>query len=147
MFKKFIFSLVLLVAFASADAQFRKIPAVVTDAFDAKYPAAKHVNWKDQITAFVAEFKADGDEVKSYFNSKGEWLKSTRKTALAKLGPDVKDGLDKSKYATWTVAEVIEQQEVDKELQYRVTVRKGDAGKRYLYFNNKGQLQRDMVTL
>jgi predicted metal-dependent peptidase len=147
MFKKFVLSVILLVAVAGADAQFRKIPAAVTDAFDTRYPDAKHVNWSDQVVAFVAEFKVDGEEVKASYNSKGVWLKSTRKTSLSKLSADVKDGLNKSMYTDWTVAEVVELQEVDKELQYRLFVKKGDSGRRNLFFNQKGQLVKDQITL
>ncbi|MDB5193100.1 MAG: hypothetical protein JWQ96_2663 [Segetibacter sp.] len=147
MYRKLILSIVLAVVVMSADAQFRKIPAEVTDSFETRYPTAKHVNWRDQITAFVAEFTIDGEEIKSFFNSKGEWLKSTRKTSMMKLSPEVKDGLNKSKFAKWTVTEILEQQEKDKELQFRVTVNKEDATKRFVFFNNKGQLLRDQIAL
>jgi hypothetical protein len=49
MIQKWMLSFVFLVAVLSANAQFRKIPAEVTDAFKAKYEKASGVSWKDKL--------------------------------------------------------------------------------------------------
>ncbi len=41
----------------SAQAQFRKVPSDVTNAFKAKFPDAKDLEWKDRLTYFRAILK------------------------------------------------------------------------------------------
>lgn len=127
-------------------AQFRKIPAEVTDSFKAKYPQAVHVAWKDKMGSFQAEFKEGDQRLKANFSSKGEWLKTEKQYSFDYLPADVKDGFKKSKYAGWKIKEVVETQDVEDGLAYRVTVRKGDLAKRYLRFAPGGQLLNDSLT-
>ncbi len=44
------------VALNVTHAQLRKVPADVTEAFKAKFPDAKNVEWKDKLTAFLASY-------------------------------------------------------------------------------------------
>lgn len=143
MCRKWFFSLIFLVTVFSANAQFRSIPAVVTDAFKTKYGNATAVTWKDKISAFQADYKIGEVEMKSSFNAKGEWLRTERKHTFTTIPADVKDGFKKSKYADLTVGDIIEVQEKDKQTQYRVTVKKGDFNKKKLVFAKTGQLMSD----
>jgi hypothetical protein len=143
MFKKLIFSLVILFSVASVDAQFRKIPAEVTDAFKAKYSNASGVSWKDKLSSFQADFKIDDKEMKSTFSSQGEWIKTETKHPFEKVPSDVKDGFKKSKYASQPVQEVTKIEEKDKTTQYKIVIKKNDFNKRYLIFSTKGQLISD----
>ncbi len=56
MSKKWFVSAVFMVMVLASQAQFRKIPAVVTDAFKAKYAAASGVSWRDKLSSFQADF-------------------------------------------------------------------------------------------
>jgi hypothetical protein len=147
MFKKLFFSLVVLFTVASANAQFRKIPAEVTDAFKAKYATASGVSWKDKISSFQADFKIDDKDMKSTFSSKGEWLKTETKHSFEKVPLEVKDGFKKSKYANLPVQEVMKIEEKDEVTQYRLMVKKNDFNKRYLIFSTEGQLISDNTSL
>ncbi len=40
----------------SAGAQLRRLPSVVTDSFNLRFPGATKVTWKDKITVFQADF-------------------------------------------------------------------------------------------
>ncbi len=93
-------SVVLFLQWQSVQAQFSKIPAVVTDAFKAKYNNAASVSWKDKITSFQADFKVGDRTMKSTFSSKGEWLKTESRFDYKSLPGEVKDGFKKSKYAS-----------------------------------------------
>lgn len=141
------FFVLLMVVTVSAKAQFRNIPAVVTDSFKARYANASHVTWKDKLSSFQADFKQGQDDVKANFTSKGEWLKSEKKFSFDKLSQDIKDGFRKSKYADWPVKEVTELEDAKEGKQLRITVKKGDVSKRYLYFSPSGQLLSDSMTL
>lgn len=76
---KWLLSLVLSVVMLSAEAQFRKIPAEVTDSFETKFNDAAKVSLRDNITSFQASFKQGDDDVKAFFSAKEEWLKTETK--------------------------------------------------------------------
>jgi hypothetical protein len=143
MCRKWFFSFVFFITVVSANGQFRKIPAVVTDAFKAKYGNASAVSWKDKFSSFQADFKVGNTEMKSTFTSKGEWLKTEKKHAFVSIPTDVKDSFKKSKYADLTVSEIIEVEEKDKQTQFKMTVKKGDLNKKRLVFAKTGQLVSD----
>lgn len=143
MSKKWMFSFVLLLVMVSANAQFRKIPAEVTDSFKAKYANASGVSWKDKLTSFQAEFKQGDKEMKASFSSTGEWIKTETKHSFESLPSDVKDGFKKSKFADLNIVDVLQAEEKDKETQYRIVVKKNDIAKRSLVFSKTGQLVSD----
>lgn len=147
MLQKWMFSFVLFLAVSSINAQFRKIPAVVTDAFKAKYSNASAVEWKDKLTAFEASFKTGEKDMKASFSSKGEWLKTETKHTFNTLPNDVKDGFKKSKYAELTVADATQIDDKEKGVLYKVVVKKNEYNKRNLVFSKTGQLVSDNGTL
>lgn len=151
--KKIVFVLLLsLAAVTVTQAQIRKIPSDVTNAFKAKYPNAKDVEWKDKLTAFDAQFKDNGKNMTVTFNSKGEWQKTEKALTFDEAPAAVKDGLAKSKYASrdeWKPGDVVTMiTKDDNSTQYRVYVDKvGGVQKKYLFFNPSGQLEKETLTL
>ena len=147
--KKF-FALMLLASFVlttSVSAQIRKIPAAVTSAFAAKYSDTKNVSWSDKITAFEASFDMDTHHYQASFNSKGEWKKTEKTITAEELPVAVTDGLSKSKYKDWTVTSWRDISYKDSAHEYRLFVKKNGLQKKYLFFNDNGQLLRDAITL
>ncbi|HXL55387.1 MAG TPA: PepSY-like domain-containing protein [Chitinophagaceae bacterium] len=143
---KFTLLLILLMA-GTIQAQIRKIPAAVTDAFKARYPHAEKVAWKDEITSFEAQFILNGFKMTADFNSKGEWQNSEKKMKFSELPAAVIDGFKKSKYADWETTSVVEIDKNSESLQYRIEVKKSAVHKKYLFFNTNGKLLRDAVTI
>jgi hypothetical protein len=143
-------AILLLAALFSAPvfAQIRKVPAAVTEALKTKFPQATNVSWKDKLSSWEADFTNNGTETAAWFTNKGEWKETDRKLSFNDLPADVKDGLKKSKYSDWTPGSVVEIKKKDKDLQYRIYVEKSSlVQKKYLYFNEKGVLQREAQTL
>jgi len=124
-------------------AQLRKIPAGVTEAFAKKFPSAKMVSWKDNIINYEAAFVNGNDELISQFNAKGEWLETIKKVKFDELDEAIKDGFDKSKYNDWEVRGAVEITAKDKEIVYRILVKKNAFRKTYLFYNKRGQLQKN----
>jgi hypothetical protein len=125
-------------------AQLRKIPSEVTDAFKAKYPSATNVEWKDNVSNFEAEFKMNDAECTAQFSSKGEWKESTKKMSFDALPAAVKDGFKKSKYNDWKTGSVRMIEENDKKTLYKIYAeKKGVTQKVFLYFNEEGQLEKN----
>lgn len=149
--------LFLLVAFcitllAGVNAQLRKIPAEVTEAFKAKFPNAQKVEWKDKLTFFEANFDNSGLATTADFSTKGDWQQTETGLTYSETPDVVKDGFKKSKYASpndWKIGETVTKiVKSDSSTHYRIYVDKVDGiQKKYLYFTSTGQLERESFTL
>jgi hypothetical protein len=130
-------------------AQFRPIPAIVTDSLKARYPSAGNVSWSDKMSNFQASFTLDKDNYVAKFSSKGEWLGSIKKISKDSLPAAVKDGLSKSKYAgsEWEIRTVAVYYQPGNITQYAIQVAKNDFQKKNLLFSKDGQLLKDNATL
>ena len=131
----------------AVNAQIRKIPAEVTDAFAARYPHAEKVSWRDKISLFEAQFMLNGFEMSAGFNSKGDWRRTERKIKFSDLPDDVEDGFLKSKYADWAKGSVVEIDENSEPVVYRILVKKNGIQKKYLFFSASGKLNREALSL
>jgi len=145
--KKLVTVAMLLGVVIMGTAQIRTIPSVVTDSFKSKYPNAKTVSWKDNLTNFEASFTNNNTEYSTKFNSKGEWIESEKKINFNDLNNDVQDGFHKSRFADWEIRGIKEIREKDKEVIYRILVRKSSLQKKYLYFNKNGQMQKESTAV
>lgn len=134
-------------AMSTASAQIRKIPAAVTEAFEARYPDAQQVEWRDKLSAFTASFELKSVAYQASFNSGGEWLQTEHEVDADDLPDPVQDGFEKSRFADWNLerADLIELP--DDAIQYRLLVSKGDIRRRHLFFNEKGRLLKDRIAL
>lgn len=133
---------------SAADAQIRKIPAEVTDAFKEKYPEATNVEWKDKLTNFVAVFKQDGVQYEARFNKKGHWKDTENAIDTDELPGEVNEGYGKSKYAEeWKIEAAYKIVLPDDKVQYRVLARKSDLQKKNILFSSNGRLLKDNMTL
>jgi hypothetical protein len=145
--KKLIFLFFFFSAVNFSNAQFRKIPANVTDAFAARYPHATKVEWKDKLQYFQASFELNGSNIIAHFSSDGEWKVSEREMDFNDLPDEVKDGFQKSKYENLQINGVYEVQEMGKPLQYRIFVQKSGLQKKQVYFDANGKLLKDNMVL
>ncbi len=134
----------------TTQAQIRKIPATVTESFEKNYPDATNVEWRDKLSHFTATFTNDGKQMLAQFESDGAWILSETTFAIANIPSEVKDGFDKSKYANWSIQKVVLVQSNDgkeKEVYYRILVRKNSINKKYLRFDTNGRLLKETLTL
>ena len=132
---------------STTHAQFRQIPGVVTDSFKVKYPNAKSVSWKDNVTSFQATFTLDNEKYQAKYNSKGEWQQAEKKIKQEDIPAAVKDGLSKSKYAEWKVGTVTQRYLPGDKVEYTIFVSKSDLSRRNLTFSSAGQLLKDAITI
>lgn len=131
----------------AANAQIRKVPAEVTEAFKTKYPDTKNVEWKDKLTGFQVNYEMNGVQYQSKFSNQGEWLQTEKIIDEGALPAAVKDGYAKSKYTGWELKEVGRIENKDNSIQYRLFVRKSGVEKKFLYFNPEGKLVKDAITI
>lgn len=134
--------------YGTANAQMRKIPAEVTEAFRGKYPTALNVEWRDRLTGFTAVFDQDNIHYEAKFTNKGFWQSTENKITEAELPAAVKDGFQKSKYAEeWSIEKAYKIALREDKTQYRVEIKKSDIQKKNLLFDPNGRLLSDKITL
>ena len=131
----------------TVSAQFGTIPSSVTESFKEKYPTATNVEWQSKLSSYSVVFLLDSNKHEARYNKKGIWQETESEVSLEELPAEVKDGFDKSKYATdeWEM-ESIHKIETPGKMQFRIEVAKSDLKKRNLFFNQEGRLLRDKVT-
>jgi hypothetical protein len=128
-------------------AQIREIPQAVRETFANQYPTAENTDFKDWIAKVDVNFEMNGEKLVATYGNKGDWKGTEKDWRFDELEEDVKDGFQKSKYAEWDITETKVMYLPGGSEQYRVRVKKSDVQKKYLYFNTKGRLLREAITL
>jgi len=138
-------SLLLLSFFAFS--QVREIPRAVEETFANQYKGASNIEFKDQLTSVNVHFELEGQKMVASYTNKGLWKETQKEVEFEMLPSEVKDGFEKSKFSGREVENVIMLYLPGGVEQYRLKARKNDVEKKYLYFNPKGRLLRESVTL
>jgi Putative beta-lactamase-inhibitor-like, PepSY-like len=128
-------------------AQIREIPKVVEETFTNQYKGATNVDYKDQLVRVDVSFQLDGENMVASYTNKGAWRNTEKEWTYDKLPEAVKDGFTKSKYADREVEETIVIYLPGGAEQYRLKVKKNGVEKKYVWFNVKGRLLREGITL
>ena len=130
-----------------AFSQIREIPKAVEETFANQYRGASDIEFKDRLVSVDVYFIQDGESMIASYTNKGLWKETIKEWSFDKLPEEVKNGFEKSKYADREVAETVVLYLQGDVTQYRLKAKKNDVEKKYLYFNPKGRLLRESVTL
>ena len=130
-----------------AFSQIREIPKAVEETFANQYKGASDIDFKDQLVRVDVHFLLEGESMIASYTNKGLWKETQKEWSFDKLPEEVKSGFEKSKYAEREVDETIVVYYPGEITQYRLKVKKNDIEKKYLFFNTKGRLLRETVTL
>jgi hypothetical protein len=130
-----------------AFSQVREIPRAVEETFANQYKGASNIEFKDQLTSVNVHFELEGQKMVASYTNKGLWKETQKEVEFEMLPSEVKDGFEKSKFSGREVENVIMLYLPGGVEQYRLKARKNDVEKKYLYFNPKGRLLRESVTL
>lgn len=152
MFKNAIKTLLVLVitgiSFQAAAQSSEEVEARVKEDVMERYPGIEEFTIQNQLVRVMVEFELNDTSYTSMYSSKGKWQHTIYAIDPDDLPQEVKDGLDKSKYVEgWEVTAAEIYDTPAKGVQYRLTVEKNQFQKKYLYFNEKGRLLRDALTL
>ena len=131
----------------ASNAQFRKIPASVTDSLKAQYPTATSIQWSDKITGYAATFTDSTKKLIAYYNNNAVWERTEQQIEFDSLPEEVKTAKDKSKYSEWDTGIIERIMLPGNNIQYRVQVEKSDFQKKNLYFTADGKMLKDKMTL
>ncbi|MGN6294024.1 MAG: PepSY-like domain-containing protein [Chitinophagaceae bacterium] len=138
---------ILLCASMPAFSQIRKIPKAVEETFANQYREASDIDFKDQLVSVDVHFLLDGDTMVASYTNKGIWKETLKRSNYDELPQDVKDGFKKSKYADREVEDVTVMYLPGDITQYRLKAKKNGVEKKYLFFNPKGRMLRESITL
>ena len=127
--------------------QIREIPKAVEETFANQYKGASNIEFKDQLISVDVHFELEGAKMIASYSNKGLWKETQKEVDFDMLPADVKDGFEKSKFAGREVEDVMVLYLPGGTEQFRLKARKNDVEKKYLYFNPKGRLLRESVTL
>lgn len=130
-----------------AFSQIRKIPKAVEETFANQYREASNIEYKDQLVNVDVRFVLKGDSLVATYTNKGIWKETLKTESYEKLPQEVKDGFAKSKYADREVEDVTVMYMPGDVTQYRLKAKKNGVEKKYLFFNPKGRLLRESLTL
>ncbi|QOR76189.1 MAG: PepSY-like domain-containing protein [Thermoflavifilum sp.] len=128
-------------------AQITKIPDAVMQAFEQKYPDASEATFVNKLVETDVSFQINHVHYRARFSNKGEWQATLQESSFGQLPEAVQDGFHKSKYADWEIESVYVLYQPDKPVEYRVGVSRNAIQKKNLYFNSKGRLLHDNITL
>lgn len=133
----------------STSAQFREIPKDVQLTFANQYPKAENIDYKDQLTKIYIHFTLDSTKWIATYSNKGIWKETEKEWSYENLSDAIKDGFAKSKYADddWEIKETTIVYLPGGTEQYRIKIEKNELQKKYLFFNKRGRLLRDALTL
>ncbi len=138
---------ILLCASVPAFSQIRKIPKAVEETFANQYREAADIDFKDQLVSVDVHFLLNGDTMVASYTNKGIWKETLKRSNYDELPQEVKDGFKKSKYADREVEDVTVMYLPGDITQYRLKAKKNGVEKKYLFFNPKGRMLRESITL
>ncbi|TXJ22856.1 MAG: hypothetical protein E6Q24_20235 [Chitinophagaceae bacterium] len=138
---------ILLCASVPAFSQIRKIPKAVEETFANQYREASDIDFKDQLVSVDVHFLLNGDTMVASYTNKGIWKETLKRSNYEELPQEVKDGFKKSKYADREVEDVTVMYLPGDITQYRLKAKKNGVEKKYLFFNPKGRMLRESITL
>jgi hypothetical protein len=145
--KLLITGFILFTATITSFSQIREIPQPVRETFANQYPTAENTDFKDQLVKVDVKFELSGEKLIASYTNKGAWKGTEKEWSFSDLSEEVKDGFAKSKYADWETGETKVLYLPGGSEQYRIKVKKNDVQKKYLFFNKKGRLLRESITL
>lgn len=131
----------------NAEAQIRDIPPTVTDAFTQQYSEGDSVKYEDKLVYVLVHFQRHDSVSTARYTSKGIWQWTETEIPFTSLPENIQDGFNKSKYIGWQVDHTFLVNLPGRLTRYKLQVEKNTVQKRNLYFNSRGRLLSDNVTM
>lgn len=131
----------------TTSAQVTKVPPTAKENFIRQYPAATDAVWYNDIVEVNVRFELDGKKMSALYSNKGIWKNTLQDATYEQLPAAIIDGFNKSKYVERSVTETKIAFYPGNVTLYRIKAEKNDIEKKYLFFNEKGRLVRDALTL
>ena len=89
MARNLFFLLLFLAGSLASGAQIREIPKEVKSAFEAQYPKADSLEYKDNLLAVNVHFRMNGDKMVATYSNKGMWKDSEKNWSFDSLATEI----------------------------------------------------------
>lgn len=137
-------ALVSLQACDNDDNESQYVSAQTKQAFSAKYPDAKRVEWEVKNKYVVADFTNDSREVSAWFDNNGTWYMTETDMPFNQLPEGVKTSFSSGLHSSWRVEDVDKIERQATETIYVVEVEKQQS-EVDLYYSTQGVLVKTMT--
>ncbi|ADV48324.1 PepSY-like domain-containing protein [Cellulophaga sp. E16_2] len=135
----FFLTLFISVTYMSCQYQDGKVPKVVKENFNAKYPNENDPDWDiDKNDNFEASFKKDGVHYRADFSPNGNWIETENNIDKKDLPEVIQDIID-TKYEAYKIVEIEEVTHYQKGFFYDVEITK-DGNKQDVEFLKSGAI-------
>ena len=125
----------------SINAQYRKTPDMVQDAFRKRYPDATCISWKNKPDVFQVEFMLAGVRFTADFMDDGRWRQCEQDVVVDRIPKDIRYSIEKSGYGQWLMKDAAFIVKADDDPVYRVCVWKNVIQQKFLFFSPAGDLK------
>lgn len=110
---RFIPLVIIIMAFIDTDAQQNnktssKIPKLVIEAFEERYPDIQEKKWKRKKETFVAKFSSNRKKYKATFNFDGKWVQTETSIKWKELPSNVRKTYNMSEFI-WLIRTSVEE--------------------------------------
>jgi len=121
-----------------------KVPAVVQQAFSAKYPnlKVKDWDWEAQKETYEADFIVDNVEKEASFSTAGKWLKTKTEITKAELPAPVTKAGTTGELAAWQMIDFSHIESPDKGVYYKIRFKKGQEEQSLKFDANGKQMEK-----
>lgn len=131
----------------SAKGQIKDVPELVKNAFTQQYPKAERANYENRLVFVLVHFSQGDSTSTAKYTSKGIWQWTETPVPFSSLPEPVQDGFNKSKYLGWVVDHSFLVDLPGGTSRYKLQVEKSAIQKRNLFFNNRGRMISDNITM
>lgn len=131
----------------SADAQMKDVPALVKDAFSQQYPNADSANYENRLVFVLVHFYLKDSSSTAKYTPKGLWQWTETAMPFSALPEAIQDGFNKSKYLGWQVDHTYLVNMPGNIKRYKLQIEKSAIQKRNLFFNTRGRMISDNITM
>ncbi len=112
------------------------VPEPIRTSFTTKYPKAERVEWvsytpveSDELEMddqyYYVRYNNDGADYTSWYNNRGEWVKTSTKVPGNSKLPDAVNQTINASYPGYTIVEIDKENDKDREL-YEIELNKGE---------------------
>ena len=121
-----------------------KVPPVVLQAFNTKYPELKPKDWdwEAEKEIYEADFMQDGKEREATFTVGGKWVKTKTDITQAELPAAVSKAATTGEMSAWTITDLSQVESADKGMYYKLRFKKGQEQKSLKFDTNGNQLEK-----
>lgn len=130
----------------SLSAQVINVPEKSQKDFTQRYPEAKEIVWKNNVSAYAARFKQEDHNFTARYNIDGTWDYTEKAIDSTEFPEAVKTSVKNSRYSDWKALSTAYVENKNNEKLYRIELKKG-ISRKYVFYDETGKEVKSSTTL